>query len=210
MGAVVGATEPEHIARLRELMPRSVFLIPGVGAQGGEPELLGAAFAAGPAAAIVAASRAIAGAPDPAAAAERTARRGLGDFRPPDSGLTRAATISRCLAPDSRHPVHEENAPTPSRRILAIARPGGGVVAVVVVVSGRRVDDSGNEVGRGKHQPASRNARRHEAAHEGRRLRGQERRHPDRDRPQDRRPGRPNCSSSTPNSTRRSWSPAKS
>ncbi len=34
MGAVVGATEPEHFARLRELMPRSIFLIPGVGAQG--------------------------------------------------------------------------------------------------------------------------------------------------------------------------------
>ncbi len=71
MGAVVGATEPEHIARLRELMPRSIFLIPGVGAQGGQPELLGAAFAAGPAAAIVPASRAIANDPDPAAAAER-------------------------------------------------------------------------------------------------------------------------------------------
>ena len=71
MGAVVGATEPEHIARLRELMPRSIFLIPGVGAQGGRPELLGAAFAAGPAAALVAASRGIAADPDPAAAAER-------------------------------------------------------------------------------------------------------------------------------------------
>lgn len=71
MGAVVGATEPEHIARLRELMPRSIFLIPGVGAQGGQPELLGAAFSAGPAAAIVPASRAIASDPDPAAAAER-------------------------------------------------------------------------------------------------------------------------------------------
>ena len=71
MGAVVGATEPEHIARLRELMPRSIFLIPGVGAQGGRPELLGAAFAPGPAAALVAASRGIAADPDPAAAAER-------------------------------------------------------------------------------------------------------------------------------------------
>ncbi|MFN8162788.1 MAG: orotidine-5'-phosphate decarboxylase [Solirubrobacterales bacterium] len=37
MGAVVGATEPGHIGRMRELMPRSVFLIPGVGAQGGRP-----------------------------------------------------------------------------------------------------------------------------------------------------------------------------
>jgi orotidine-5'-phosphate decarboxylase len=71
MGAVVGATEPEHIARMRELMPRSIFLIPGVGAQGGQPELLGAAFAAGPASALVAASRGIAGDPDPGAAAER-------------------------------------------------------------------------------------------------------------------------------------------
>ena len=71
MGAVVGATEPAHIARLRELMPRSIFLIPGVGAQGGRPELLGAAFGPGPAAALVPASRAIAADPDPAAAAER-------------------------------------------------------------------------------------------------------------------------------------------
>jgi orotidine-5'-phosphate decarboxylase len=71
MGAVVGATEPEHLARLRELMPRSIFLIPGVGAQGGQPQLLGAAFAAGPASGLVAASRGIAADPDPAAAAER-------------------------------------------------------------------------------------------------------------------------------------------
>jgi orotidine-5'-phosphate decarboxylase len=70
MGAVVGATEPRHFARMRELMPDSVFLIPGVGAQGGDPSLLGAAFAAGPAAGLVAASRSIAGAEDPAAAAE--------------------------------------------------------------------------------------------------------------------------------------------
>jgi orotidine-5'-phosphate decarboxylase len=71
MGAVVGATEPKHFARLRELMPRSIFLIPGVGAQGGRPEMLGAAFAAGPASGLVAASRGIAADPDPAAAAER-------------------------------------------------------------------------------------------------------------------------------------------
>jgi orotidine-5'-phosphate decarboxylase len=71
MGAVVGATEPAHIAHLRELMPRSIFLIPGVGAQGGKPELLGAAFQPGPSSALVAASRGIAADPDPAAAAER-------------------------------------------------------------------------------------------------------------------------------------------
>jgi orotidine-5'-phosphate decarboxylase len=71
MGAVVGATEPGRIGRLRELMPRSIFLIPGVGAQGGSPEDLGDAFAPGPAAALVAASRSIAGDADPPAAAER-------------------------------------------------------------------------------------------------------------------------------------------
>ena len=71
IGAVVGATEPRHFARMRELMPRAIFLIPGVGAQGGRPELLGAAFSAGRAAGLVAASRGIAADPDPAAAAER-------------------------------------------------------------------------------------------------------------------------------------------
>jgi orotidine-5'-phosphate decarboxylase len=71
VGAVVGATEPLHLAHLRELMPRSIFLIPGVGAQGGKPELLGAAFAGRRASALVAASRGIATDPDPAAAAER-------------------------------------------------------------------------------------------------------------------------------------------
>lgn len=69
-GAVVGATEPRHIARLRELMPRAIFLVPGVGAQGGKPEDLGPAFAAGPGSALVAASRGISGAENPAAAAE--------------------------------------------------------------------------------------------------------------------------------------------
>ena len=71
MGAVVGATAPQLIERLRELMPRAIFLIPGVGGQGGRPQDLGAAFAPGAAAALVAASRGIAADPDPAAAAER-------------------------------------------------------------------------------------------------------------------------------------------
>ena len=71
MGAVVGATEPRHLARLRELMPRAIFLVPGVGAQGGRPEELGAAFAAGRGSALVAASRSIAEDADPTAAAQR-------------------------------------------------------------------------------------------------------------------------------------------
>jgi orotidine-5'-phosphate decarboxylase len=71
VGAVVGATAPQHLGRLRELMPDSVFLIPGIGAQGGKPEDLGPALARGrPASVLVAAARSIAGADDPAAAAE--------------------------------------------------------------------------------------------------------------------------------------------
>ena len=71
LGAVVGATAPQHLGRLRELMPDSVFLIPGIGAQGGRPEDLGPALAPGrPASVLVAASRSIASAGDPAAAAE--------------------------------------------------------------------------------------------------------------------------------------------
>jgi orotidine-5'-phosphate decarboxylase len=59
VGAVVAATQPELIASLRDLMPRAVFLMPGVGAQGGEVDLLGPAFSAGRSAALVAASRSI-------------------------------------------------------------------------------------------------------------------------------------------------------
>ncbi len=70
LGAVVGATEPRFLGRLRELMPDSVFLLPGVGAQGGEVGSLAPAFSAHRASAIVTASRSIAGADDPAAAAE--------------------------------------------------------------------------------------------------------------------------------------------
>jgi orotidine-5'-phosphate decarboxylase len=71
MGAVVGATAPDLIGRLRELMPRAIFLIPGVGAQGGKPQALGPAFAPGREGAIVSASRLIASDPDPGAAAKR-------------------------------------------------------------------------------------------------------------------------------------------
>ncbi len=59
IGAVVGATAPEHIGRLRELMPRAPFLLPGVGAQGGRVEDLAPAFAPGRAAGLITASRSI-------------------------------------------------------------------------------------------------------------------------------------------------------
>jgi orotidine-5'-phosphate decarboxylase len=59
VGAVVAATAPALAARLRELMPNAIFLLPGIGAQGGRVEALGPAFAPGPASALVSASRSI-------------------------------------------------------------------------------------------------------------------------------------------------------
>src|SRR4051794_23460927 len=62
VGAVTGATEPEHLARLRQLMPRTPFLLPGIGAQGGDVAALAPAFAPGRAGGLVTASRSIANA----------------------------------------------------------------------------------------------------------------------------------------------------
>ena len=59
VGAVVGATYPDVLETIRGLLPRAVLLLPGVGAQGGRPEDLAAAFAAGPASALVSASRSV-------------------------------------------------------------------------------------------------------------------------------------------------------
>ncbi|HEX3392411.1 MAG TPA: orotidine-5'-phosphate decarboxylase [Solirubrobacteraceae bacterium] len=80
VGAVIGATEPAHLVRARELMPRAVFLLPGVGAQGGRVEDLAPAFAPGRAGGLIAASRSIAAAHeaaggDPASAARAEAER---------------------------------------------------------------------------------------------------------------------------------------
>ena len=74
LGAVVGATVPERMATLRSLMPDQPFLVPGVGAQGGRPEALGAAFGGRAAGALLSASRSIAGAESPGAAAEELRR----------------------------------------------------------------------------------------------------------------------------------------
>ncbi len=80
VGAVMGATAPGHIARARELMPHAVFLLPGVGAQGGRVQDLAPAFAPGRAGGLVSASRSIAnahrsGEGDPASAARVEAER---------------------------------------------------------------------------------------------------------------------------------------
>jgi orotidine-5'-phosphate decarboxylase len=91
VGAVVGATRPEHVARMRELMPRAPFLLPGIGAQGGRVEDLGPAFAPGPGAGLVTASRSIATAgeasgADPAMAARAEAERLREAARTPAAG----------------------------------------------------------------------------------------------------------------------------
>ena len=59
IGAVTGATRPDLLRRLRDLMPRAVFLLPGVGAQGGAVEDLGPAFEPHPAGGLIASSRSI-------------------------------------------------------------------------------------------------------------------------------------------------------
>lgn len=60
VGLVAGATWPEQIARVREICPDQVLLVPGVGAQEGELEsAAGAAFDSGGEGLIVNASRAV-------------------------------------------------------------------------------------------------------------------------------------------------------
>ena len=107
VGAVTGATAPEHLARMRELMPRTPFLLPGIGAQGGDVAALAPAFAPGRAAGLVTASRSIAGAHEaarrrprarpPAREAERLREAGLEprlSERPPGTAWS-AAMLAR-------------------------------------------------------------------------------------------------------------------
>jgi orotidine-5'-phosphate decarboxylase len=49
LGAVVGATYPEVHRRIREILPRALFLVPGYGAQGAGAREAVAGFVAGPA-----------------------------------------------------------------------------------------------------------------------------------------------------------------
>ena len=59
VGAVVGATHPRAVAEARRLMPQTVLLLPGVGAQGASVGDLTRAFQSGPASALVSASRSV-------------------------------------------------------------------------------------------------------------------------------------------------------
>ena len=59
VGAVVGATHPRAVADARRLMPRTILLLPGIGAQGGSISDLTRAFQSGPASALVNAARSV-------------------------------------------------------------------------------------------------------------------------------------------------------
>jgi orotidine-5'-phosphate decarboxylase len=59
VGAVVGATHPRSVGEARRLLPQSVLLLPGVGAQGATGADVARAFTSGPASALVSASRSI-------------------------------------------------------------------------------------------------------------------------------------------------------
>ena len=59
IGAVVGATYPEAAQKLRKQLPNSLFLVPGVGAQGGGKEGIKACFNDDGLGAVISSSRAI-------------------------------------------------------------------------------------------------------------------------------------------------------
>ena len=59
IGAVVGATYPEAAYKLRQQLPNSIFLVPGVGAQGGGKEGIKACFNPDGLGAVISSSRAI-------------------------------------------------------------------------------------------------------------------------------------------------------
>jgi orotidine-5'-phosphate decarboxylase len=86
VGAVVGATHPAELARVRQWIPHVIFLVPGYGAQGGSGADVAAAFRADGSGAIVNSSRGITACfkPDDAnweAAIERATRATIQDLR---------------------------------------------------------------------------------------------------------------------------------
>ena len=59
VGAVIGATHPRAVGEARRLLPQSILLLPGVGAQGATAADVARAFTSGPASALVTVSRAL-------------------------------------------------------------------------------------------------------------------------------------------------------
>jgi orotidine-5'-phosphate decarboxylase len=73
VGAVVGATYPNEVVAIRRLLPRSVLLLLGIGAQGAKLADVVDAFSAGRSSALVSTSRAVIFADSPGAEAKRLA-----------------------------------------------------------------------------------------------------------------------------------------
>src|SRR5437764_14590703 len=59
VGAVAGARHTRAVGEARRLLPRSILLLPGVGAEAASPAHVARAFTSGPASALVAASRSV-------------------------------------------------------------------------------------------------------------------------------------------------------
>ena len=102
VGLVVGATQPEALARVRALAPDLWFLAPGVGAQGGDLEkALSAGLRADGMGMLIPVSRGISRAKDPAKAAAEL-RDSIEHVRYSLSAKRRSGTDRRS-APGSRH-----------------------------------------------------------------------------------------------------------
>ncbi|MCA9838135.1 MAG: orotidine-5'-phosphate decarboxylase [Trueperaceae bacterium] len=71
VGAVIGATHPEELEHLREVMPQSIILVPGYGAQGGGADDVVAAFDEEGLGAVVSSSRSLSYFNDPDETAAR-------------------------------------------------------------------------------------------------------------------------------------------
>ncbi len=103
LGLVVGATHPQALRRVREAAPELWFLAPGVGAQGGDLE---AALAAGLRAdglgMLVAVSRGISRAANPATAAQQLAEATVRAMRALTSSLTSPPSAPPPLSPEGR------------------------------------------------------------------------------------------------------------
>ena len=210
VGAVTGATRPDLLERLRELMPRAVFLLPGVGAQGGTVEDLAPAWANHPAGGLVTASRSIVNAyessgGDPAEAA-RARRRGA-----TGGGLgARRADCRDGVAFGAEWPARGYDWPTsmgtyarrsPLRFLAPVALVVFGLALLVIVSTSNGGD--GNERPTASEQAKERDLGRPSAASAGsakrrggqrelptKHLHREERRHARLDRGEDRHPGR--------------------
>ena len=164
-------------------MPRSIFLLPGVGAQGGRPRSSAPAFAPGAPRRLVAASRSIAGDPDPAARARAPA------------GAVWEVSV-RLRSPSCRLYHRAPHRPAGNRcgdskalaRMLAVLALAAAVVVADRWSSPARSTTATRTTQRGRirNQPRAGTARRRDKESRAKVLRSAERRHPHLDRPRDR------------------------